>query len=283
MIHSTGSRRPAFTLVELLVVIAIIGVLVALLLPAVQAAREAARRMQCLNNMRQIALAVHNYENANKEFPPAYTTSPARHNMLTYILPQMEQQALYDLYRFDRDWNNSANRAAVENEISSFRCPSAPRTASGKFVSDYAACTLFTTPARTTLVSANKITSRSDWRSILQVDTTTVADVRDGLSNSFLYFEDGGRPTKYTKVGPQSGNVSGARWADVEAYFHVHDTCGGTSVSNCHNGNEIFSFHSGGCVYAMGDGSVRFENESIDPEVFVSLFTRASGDIVNQQ
>jgi hypothetical protein len=249
----------------------------------VQAAREAARRMQCMNNLKQIALAVHNYENATREFPPAYVNiGQAQHNMLTYILPQMEQQAIFDKYDFTRPWNNSFNRLAVENEISGFRCPSAPKQSNAKWISDYAACTLFTTPARTTLLSGNHIQSRSDWQSVLQQTSTTVADVRDGLSNSFLFFEDSGRPTNFRKTGPQPGNVSGARWADVESYFHVHDTCGGTSVMNCHNNNEIFSFHSGGCIFAVADGSVRFESDTISPEVFVSLFTRAAGDIVNQ-
>ena len=278
-------ERTGFTLVELLVVIAIIGVLVALLLPAVQAAREAARRMQCTNNMKQIALAVHNYENAMTEYPPAYVngTNLPDHNMIPYILPQLEQMNIYTMYRFDKDWNNSVNRAAVETEIPFLRCPSAPR-GTGKWVSDYAACALLTTPARTTLMSSNQIKSRSNWDSMLQLTQTRPADIRDGLSNSFMYFEDGGRPTNYQKGGKvASGTVSGSRWADVEAYFHVHDTCGGGSMMNCHNNNEIFSFHPGGCVFAMGDGSARFESENIDPDVFTSLFTRAAGDIVNQK
>ncbi len=276
-------KRPGFTLVELLVVIAIIGVLVALLLPAVQAAREAARRMQCTNNMKQIALAVHNYENAMTEYPPAYATTPTSHNMIPYILPQLEQMNIYTMYRFDKDWNNSANRGAVEVDIPFLRCPSAPR-GTAKWISDYSACTLLTTPARTTLISSNQIQNRANWESMLQLKQTRPADIRDGLSNSFMYFEDCARPTKYTKGGTVgSGTVSGSRWADVESYFHVHDTCGGGSMMNCHNGNEIFSFHPGGCIYAMGDGSARFESETIDAEVFASLFTRAAGDIVNQK
>ncbi len=217
-------KRPGFTLVELLVVIAIIGVLVALLLPAVQAAREAARRMQCTNNMKQIALAVHNYENAMTEYPPAYATTPTSHNMIPYILPQLEQMNIYTMYRFDKDWNNSANRGAVEVDIPFLRCPSAPR-GTAKWISDYSACTLLTTPARTTLISSNQIQNRANWESMLQLKQTRPADIRDGLSNSFMYFEDSGRPTKYTKGGTVgSGTVSGSRWADVESYFHVHDT-----------------------------------------------------------
>ncbi|HTN75912.1 MAG TPA: DUF1559 domain-containing protein [Pirellulaceae bacterium] len=272
--------RWGFTLVELLVVIAIIGVLVALLLPAVQAAREAARRMQCVNNMKQIALAVHVYESANRQFPPAYVAG--KHNMLTYILPQLEQQAVYDLYNFDLAWNHADNKPAVDNDMAAFRCPTAPRSAT-KYTADYSACTTINTPARTTLISSNFITDRKIWESVLQPDQVTTAQIRDGLSNSFLYFEDGGRPGNYKKAGLQSGTISGARWADVESYFHVHDTCGGTSMSNCHNNNEIFSFHPGGCVYSMADGSTRFEAETIAPEVFVSLFTSMANDVVGQK
>src|SRR6478609_9647373 len=105
-------HQPGFTLVELLVVIAIIGVLVALLLPAVQAARESARRMQCTNQMKQLGLALHNFHDTNKIFPAALdelTTSPSTGNLwkaswVPHILPYIEQQALFQAYRFDRDW-----------------------------------------------------------------------------------------------------------------------------------------------------------------------------------
>ena len=107
-VKSPRSRNGSgFTLVELLVVIAIIGVLVSLLLPAVQAAREAARRMQCTNNLKQIGLALHNYESTNKKFPfgkgPSYPGAPvyARWSQHAFILPYIEQQNLYNTIDFD--------------------------------------------------------------------------------------------------------------------------------------------------------------------------------------
>ncbi|HTN75701.1 MAG TPA: DUF1559 domain-containing protein, partial [Pirellulaceae bacterium] len=99
----TGRRSRAFTLVELLVVIAIIGVLVALLLPAVQAAREAARRMQCTNNLKQIGLAILNYENTHKSLPPGglMQKSGFGHSWWVRILPYVEQNAVYE--KFDQN------------------------------------------------------------------------------------------------------------------------------------------------------------------------------------
>ena len=136
MIHEHDRPKRAFTLVELLVVITIIGILIALLLPAVQSAREAARRMQCTNNMKQIGLAVSMYENVFKSYPPgAYFantgTSPRilRGSILVHILPYVEQQALYELYDFNQYSIESqtypgTTRLLKSTEISTYVCPS---------------------------------------------------------------------------------------------------------------------------------------------------------------
>src|SRR5262245_18300220 len=159
--HSRG-----FTLVELLVVIAIIGILVALLLPAIQAAREAARRTQCTNKMKQIGLAALNYESARKTLPPAFTpnnfafvprtgacsgvagaASPSNglthHNFFTFILPYLEQSAIYDQIDFKYDWfittTNSigtTNLLATSKEVEELLCPTA-ETRPNTFTTDY--------------------------------------------------------------------------------------------------------------------------------------------------
>ncbi len=128
--------RSAFTLVELLVVIAIIGILIALLLPAVQAAREAARRSQCTNNMKQISLALHNYHDANKTFPPTAiwgsivpgqptaAQGPYHVTWLTMILPYLEQQPLYDSIDFKRPMYGTSPQAVVSTQIGVLQCPS---------------------------------------------------------------------------------------------------------------------------------------------------------------
>ncbi len=119
-------RRSGFTLIELLVVIAIIGVLIALLLPAVQAAREAARRSQCVNNLKQIGLAMHNYHDVNNVFPLARAGNFSAH---TRLLPFMEQRPLFDALNFSGSWNINASgydpNATVRGAtVSSFLCPS---------------------------------------------------------------------------------------------------------------------------------------------------------------
>lgn len=148
-ITKRSSRRVGFTLVELLVVIAIIGILVGLLLPAVQAAREAARRMQCSNNLKQLGLSLHNYQSAFKKFPAAQVNRPSegggqkRYDQswlswsgLSMMLPYVEQTALYNQIDFGYEWNarNSGpiylkNYIAARAQIPTFKCPSDPGSA----------------------------------------------------------------------------------------------------------------------------------------------------------
>src|SRR5215207_8100889 len=122
-------RRSAFTLIELLVVIAIIGVLIGLLLPAVQKVREAANRSKCQNNLKQLGLALHNYRDAHRGFPAGLAcsvsnTQDASGSGFTYLLPHLEQDATHRLYHFDDDWFNPPNYRAVAVEIKMFFCPS---------------------------------------------------------------------------------------------------------------------------------------------------------------
>ncbi len=139
----TTLRRRGFTLVELLVVIAIIGTLVGLLLPAVQSAREAARRSSCQNNLKQIGLALHNFESARKFFPPARVdaapgypvvefnipapaTGAIQHGPGLFILPYIEQTTLYNAYNLQQTWSGTANAAVIKTQIAAFICPSTP-------------------------------------------------------------------------------------------------------------------------------------------------------------
>jgi prepilin-type processing-associated H-X9-DG protein len=108
-----------------------------------------------------------------------------------------------------------------------------------------------------------------------------------------MIFEDAARPEKFDQyknlvdgiTNAESTNATvatGRNWADHQSFYDVHELCGGTQMMNCTNDNEIYSFHVGGCNFTMGDGSVRLFQENMNAEVFVSLFTRAGGDVVNE-
>ncbi len=276
------TRRPGMTLVELMVVIAIIALLVALLLPAVQGVREAGRRTQCGTHMRQACLAILAYEQSRGVLPPGWTkpasgqTTPTHHNVYTFILPHLEQLALHDRVDWNQHWNTGSNVTNLGVELPIAVCPSAP--GGRRFVADYSSCELISSSAYSPLLSSNAITSRSSWTGVLRNGPRALADIRDGLSNTWLFFEDAGRPQSWADGRPTGGtNVSGAHWADVEGSFRVHEQRAG-KMQNVTNNNEIYSFHLGGVTYGMGDGSIRFGSDMVDPDVFVSRFTGTAGD-----
>jgi prepilin-type N-terminal cleavage/methylation domain-containing protein len=311
--HHLGRRkRTAFTLVELLVVIAIIGILVALLLPAVQAAREAARRMSCSNNLKQIGLSLHNFHDTYGFLPPggvsgSYSSPlhkkfriPGRteHGWVIWLLPYMEQTAVYDLYDLRRDWRSPQNREARETQLAVMKCPSTPnpnrvdREEFGGFgevvsaVSDYGV-----NNAISRGLYALRLIDEKSYQSphgVMRVnELQKFADIKDGLSNTMWIFEDSGRPQQYLrgrKPGPRN-NISGTGWANRHNEYITHGfsydglTSTGPCAVNCTNNNEIYAFHPGGAMGVVGDGSVRFISETVEMRVIGRILTRAAGEV----
>lgn len=279
-------RRPhaGFSLIECLTVIAILSLLLQLILPAIQNAREAARRTHCTNNLRQLGLAVVTFEATKNRYPPAFTIKPRPHNIVPFILPQMELQALRKQYKFRAAWKAVRNRPAIRTEIPLLRCASSP--VESRFVSDYAICQRMTQELHDELVAENAIRSRSTNEGILQDGRgIRAAEVTDGLSNTILFCEAAGRPDRY-EFGRliRKNKITGARWADPASRFDIRHRCNGSNkkegmqIVNCTNDNEIYSFHPGGANVVMADGSVHLVSEDIHPEVLLSKITAFAED-----
>src|SRR5262245_4073434 len=226
-------RRSGFTLIELLVVIAIIAILTALLLPAVQQAREAARRSQCQNNLKQYGLAIHNFYDAYQKLPSALrplTNTPGalRLGFHTQILPYIEQQTIWDQYDPTKSWTTPANEALGLTKLTIAQCPSDPEdptrldvnpatnlTVGVVSISDYAASNgldptlvgLLQGAGYYTNVSTNNTTGYYGggvWpqsvKGLLAQNTQhTFGQIRDGLSNTIAVVESAGRPYVYQK------------------------------------------------------------------------------------
>jgi prepilin-type N-terminal cleavage/methylation domain-containing protein len=289
-----------FTLVELLVVITIIGILIALLLPAVQAAREAARRMQCANNFKQAGIGLHNYHASKGCFPPGILSS-GYWSWSAYLLPYIEQQGIYDMVTFNSTGysgpNNqqSNNRLSCAKYISTYACPSDPQ--SKELI--YAWSTgPFNGPTSEDCCAYSSMSGVSD--SILWVNgpvmgyplrfpnevdgvfgldgCCTAADIKDGLSNTLMVGEIAGKGpgtrrgqmwVTWNLMSTQDG-LNGPFTA-IGGTWPV-DNPPGTSGSIRYNG--FASYHPGGCHFLLGDGSAHFFSQNISQNLLTAMTTR---------
>jgi hypothetical protein len=206
---------------------------------------------------------------------------------LTLILPYIENNTASKMINLKKNWDDSANKQGVDSDIAAFVCPTAPP--GRRYVTDYGPCLTYSSGAVGVLTAARAIKRRDNYDGLLAVydrDYVTAKDVKDGLAYTILLTEDGGRPYKYIHRTLSGSGVTGSRWADRANEFIIHDTCtnedmdGVTQVFNCHNNNEIYSFHANGCNFLYGDAGVHFHNNSIDMETFCSLFTRDCKDSI---
>jgi prepilin-type N-terminal cleavage/methylation domain-containing protein/prepilin-type processing-associated H-X9-DG protein len=300
MLSPFPRRLRAFTLIELLVVIAIIAVLIGLLLPAVQKVREAANRMKCSNNLKQLGLGLHNYHTTQGSFPPGQTDSPKKHIWTAYILPWLEQDNLYRGYRFDVHWYEAPNQPLVTLQLKVMQCPSAQanrmETKSDRPVGvtwsaacgDYGA-TGNVDPA---LVTAGFIPGPlpPTPNGVLIVAVgTRITEITDGTSQTVMVSEIAGRPEYYItgrRIRTDGSPVYGAGWADWDNGFQLHGatpdglSSPGPCAINCTNNKGFYGFHTGGVNALFADGSVQFLREGLDIKVAAALVTRNGGEII---
>ena len=296
-----SSRRRGFTLVELLVVIAIIATLIGLLLPAVQAVRESSRRSSCMNNVKQVALGLQTFHDANRILPPGYVsafdssgndTGPGW-GWAAHILPHVEQTSLFSRINLKLPIEAAGSSGPRESSVATFFCPSdsappapfavGPRDRSGAL-----------TTTTCSVAPANYIGSFGvgepgiDGDGVFFRDSKIrFKDVTDGLSRTLMVGERSFRHAESTWVGsvagtsqaPSPGSTMGLQVNNASNFVLGHT---GESYDGPAGPTEINNFtspHSGGCVFGFADGHSTFLGSSIDYDTYKALSTRAKGDV----
>jgi prepilin-type N-terminal cleavage/methylation domain-containing protein len=262
--HSTLAPR-AFTLVELLVVISIIGLLVALLLPAVQAARESARRTSCLNNLRQIGVGLLGFHNVYGHFPEGGVevramVGPQGRQLAwsAYLLPHLEMQSLARRINLKKAFDSPENASAAAEIVPAYLCPSSGRTSyrvSGRGACDYGG-----------IYGERIIGNNPPNGSMLYDQIIRIRDLTDGAAYTLMVAEDAGSPW--------------GQWINAENVIEVSQAINGRQKPSWDS--EIRSRHRGGAHGVLGDGAARFLHEDLDPKILAALCTRRGGEILSE-
>jgi len=276
MSRQSFRSRAGFSLIELLVVVVIIGVLISLLLPAVQAARESARRVSCLGNLRQIGIGLQNYHASWQCFPPGCSEPDGKLIAWSaFLLPFIEQENLHALFHFDKAFNATENAAATHTVIPTYICPSTSWMDTDRIGSVTRRFKLNGTPYSTSGMGCTDYGGMYGWS---DADSATskygvmvydkaikMADIRDGTSTTLIVAEDSGR-----------GWQCNGEWADGQNIFDQTD---GVNVSQ---GNEMWSDHPGGVNAAFCDGAAHFLSELTSLRVVEAICTRDGGEVIEK-
>jgi prepilin-type N-terminal cleavage/methylation domain-containing protein/prepilin-type processing-associated H-X9-DG protein len=286
-------KHRGFTLIELLVVIAIIAILIALLLPAVQQAREAARRTECKNNLKQIGIALHNYHETFNCFPPGWiagtaTGTPNGFGWSIHILPFIEQVNLYNALNFLTTYTTADTN--LSTLIPAFRCASDTGTATinGVARSNYAGVIMYTytLPSTTVVTNASALTATHGGGSFGNLSKRNFRDYRDGTANTIMVGERMATGTINGITRGTEGVIAGVLVAgplgtgDLNVVGSPTLPYGNPNNQNYPTNYGSFSSrHAGGAQFLLGDGSVRLVSDNVNASTFQAVGTTAGGEI----
>lgn len=302
-----------FTLVELLVCLAIMGLLASLLLPAIQAAREAGRRVACQNNLRQLGVGLQSFHDAFQTFPASGWTRIGPGNAQgkyvgwqALMLPFLEQQNVLVLYDRRVHWWEANNLSLGTVQLPIYRCPSSPagdpllalvakpprpalQLSNSLAQTDYAALM-----GVRSIINPSLYANPEATRSVLYRNSTTrFADILDGTSHTVMVTECAARPSVFRQRIKRIdlANDQGTGWIDSEGGFSLDGASADGALQglgnqmtsramNATNENEPYSFHTGGCMFLFADGHCSMLSESIELTSLAALCTRSGGEVI---